>query len=168
MLALLVGIATRDCILMASAALLAVYTARTAAVNREAVDLLRSAIHCSVVGGASIVIALALVAMVTAMHSGLWDGNGLDTSSMIATLSLSVVAVGLPVVADVNASRRRKAAAGHVTFGALAVMVAYVARAFDASGPCMFALGVAAITALLGWHLVRTIGAELVRTTLRN
>ena len=168
MLALLVGIATRDCILMASSALLALYAARTDAENREAVDLLRSAIQCWLVGGASIVIALALVAMVTAMHAGLWDGNGLDTSSMLATLSLCVVAVGLPVVANVNASRRIKAVASHVTFGALAVMFAYMARALDASGPCMFALSVAAIAALLGWQLARTIGAELARTTLRN
>ena len=168
MLALLVGIATRDCILMASAALLAVYTARTEAENREAVDLLRSAIHCSVVGVASIVIALILVAMVAAMHAGMWDGNGLDTSTMLTTLGLSVLAVGLPVVADGGASCRRKTVAGHFTFGALAVMVAFIARAFDASGPCMFALGVAAVTAFLGWQLVRTIGAELARTTLRN
>jgi len=167
MLALLVGVTTRDCILVASAAMLAVYTARTQVDNREAVDLLRSAIQCWVVGGASIVIAIALVAMVAAMHAGLWDGNGLDTSSMLLTLGLSVLAVGVPAVADVTASHRRRTVARYVTVGTLIVWVAFVARSLDASGPCLFALGISAITSLWGWQLAHTVGRELARSTAR-
>ncbi len=54
LLVLLLGVATRDCILIASAALLAVYVARVHVEHREAQDMLRCAIHCWVVGGASL------------------------------------------------------------------------------------------------------------------
>lgn len=168
MLALLVGVAARDCILIASAGVLAIYVARIQAENGEAIDLLRSAIQCWVIGGTSVVIALALVAMVAAMHAGLWGGNRLDTSLMLATLGLSVAAVGIPALTVTTASQRRRTVAGHVTTGALVVSVAFIARSLDGSGPCMFALGVSVIAALSGWRLARTVGAELASSASRT
>ncbi len=61
MLALIVGIATRDCVLVASAALLAIYLARLDLHTREAVDMMRCAMHCWVFGAGSILIATALL-----------------------------------------------------------------------------------------------------------
>jgi hypothetical protein len=85
-IALVFGMAARDCILLASAAMLAIYTARTQAETREAVDLFRGAIQCWVIGGASLLVAILLVAMVAGTHASLWDGNGLDTQSMLSVL----------------------------------------------------------------------------------
>ena len=167
LLALLIGIATRDCILMASAAMLAIYVARTHVEHGEAVDLLRSAIQCWVVGGASLLVTLVLLAWVAAMHAGLWDGNGLDTVSMLSVLGLCVLAVGVTTVVALDASRLRAEFTGFGTLGLAMVLAALVAREFDASGPCLFALGVAAITAISGWQLARRIGTELARTAVR-
>jgi hypothetical protein len=47
------------------------------------------------------------------------------------------------------------------------VLAAFAARAVDASGPCVFALSVAAVVALSGWQLARKIGAELARSAVR-
>lgn len=167
LLALLLGVATRDCILIASAALLAVYIARTHVEHREAVDMLRSAIHCWVVGGASLLVALALVAWVAGMHAGLWDGNGIGTPSMLGILGICVLAVGVSAVKSVSISHRTAEFASFVTLGVSMVLAAFAARAFDASGPCVFALSVAAVTALSGWKLARKIGAELARSAVR-
>ncbi len=167
LLALLAGIATRDCILIASAAALAIYIARMHVVHREAVDLLRSAIDCWVIGGTSILVALALVVWVAAMHAGLWDGNGIDTRSMVSILGFCVLTVGVATVVTVNASRLRAEFTGFVKLGVAMALVALTAREFDGNGPCLFALGVAAITAISGWQLARKIGTELARTAVR-
>lgn len=80
LLALLLGIAARDCILIASAAVLAIYDARAQLHHREAVDLMRCAMNCWIVGAASMLIGFALLAMVLSMRAGLWEGNHLDLS----------------------------------------------------------------------------------------
>ena len=167
LVALLLGIATRDCILLASAAMLAVYIARMHVEHREAVDLLRSAIHCWVVGSASLLVALALVAWVTAMHAGFWGGNGIGTPSMLGILGFCVLTVGVTEANMITTSRRGKEFAGFIAFGVVMVTGAFAARVLDASGPCVFALGVAAITATSGWKLARKIGAELARSAVR-
>ena len=167
LLALLLGVATRDCILIASAALLAVYVARTHVEHGEARDLLRCAIHCWVVGGASLLVALALVFWVSAMHAGLWGGNDIGTPSMLGILGFCVLTVGATTAITIRTSRRKAEFASFIAFGVAMVLTAFAARAFDASGPCVFALSVAAVVALSGWQLARKIGAELARSTLR-
>ena len=167
LLALILGVATRDCILIGSAAMLATYIARMHVEHREAVDMLRSAIHCWIVGGASLMVSLVLVAWVVAMHAALWDGNGIGTLSMLSILGFCVLTIGATTVSTVSASRRRAEFAGFTTFGISMVLAAFAARALDASGPCMFALSVAAITAISGWQLARKIGAELARSAVR-
>lgn len=165
--ALLLGVATRDCILIASAAMLAIYSARMQVENRDAVDLLRGAIHCWVLGGASLLIALALVGWVVGMQAGIWDGNGIGTLSMLSMLGFCVLTVGTGAVTTVSTSRRRAETTGVVALGVAMLVAAFAARAFDASGPCVFALGVAAITAISGWQLACKIGAELARSAVR-
>ena len=167
LLVLLLGVATRDCILIASAALLAVYVARVHVEHREAQDMLRCAIHCWVVGGASLLVALALVAWVAGTHAGFWDGNGIGTPSMLGILGFCVLAVGVSAVKTISRSRRRAEFAGFITLGISMVLTAFAARALDASGPCVFALSVAAVTALSGWQLARKIGSELARSAVR-
>lgn len=167
LLALLLGIATSDCILIASAALLAVYIARMHVEHREAQDMLRSAIHCWFVGGASLLVALALVAWVAGMHAGFWDGNEIGTPSMLGILGVCVLAVAVSAVKRVSISRRTAEFASFVTLGVSMVLAAFAARALDASGPCVFALSVAAVTALSGWQLARKIGTELARSAVR-
>lgn len=167
LLVLLLGVATRDCILIASAALLAVYVARVHVEHREAQDMLRCAIHCWVVGGASLLVALALVAWVAGAHAGFWDGNGMGTPSMLGILGFCVLAVAVTAVKTIIMSRRRQELAGFVALGISMVLAAFAARVLDASGPCVFALSVAAVTALSGWQLARKIGNELARSAVR-
>ena len=167
LLALLLGVATRDCILIASAALLAVYVARMRVEDDEARDLLRCAIHCWVVGGASVLVALALVAWVSAMHAGFWGGNDIGTLSMIGMLGFCVLTVGVTTAKTVSRFRRKTEVASFIAFGVAMVLAAFAARALDASGPCVFALSVAAVVALSGWQLARKIGAELARSAVR-
>ena len=167
LLALLLGVVTRDCILIASAALLAVYIARMHVEHREALDLLRCAIHCWVVGGASLLVGLALVAWLAGMHAGFWDGNGIGTPSMLGILGFSVLVVGATAVKAISTSRRRAECAGVITLGISTVLAAFAARALDASGPCVFALSVAVVTSLSGWQLCRKTGSELARSAVR-
>ena len=167
LLALLLGVATRDCILIASAALLAVYVARMHVEDGEARDLFRCAIHCWVVGGASLLVALALVFWVSAMHAGGWGGNDIGTPSMLGILGFCVLTVGVTTAKTIHTSRRKTEFVSFIAFGVAMVLTAFAARAFDASGPCVFALSVAAVTALSGWHLARKIGAELARSAVR-
>jgi hypothetical protein len=167
LLALLFGIAARDCILLASAAMLAIYLARTQAESREPTDLVRGAIQCWVVGAASLLAALALVAMIAGLRAGLWDGNGLPTSAMLTVLAVSVLATGATVIRSVLASGRWAEAAGFVVVGAAVVGAALAARSLDANGPCLFALVIAAIAARSGWTLARMTGNELARSAVR-
>lgn len=167
LLALLFGIAARDCILLASAAMLAIYLARTHAERREPIDLVRSAIQCWVVGAASLLTALALVAMIAGLRAGLWDGNGLPTSAMLTVLAVSILATGATAVRSVLASRRWAEAAGFFTVGVGIVWAAFTARSLDANGPCLFAFVVAAIAARSGWQLARMTGNELARSAVR-
>jgi len=166
-IALLFGMAARDCILLASAAMLAIYTARTQAETREAVDLFRGAIQCWVIGGASLLVAILLVAMVAGTHVSLWDGNGLDTQSMVSVLGLCVVIVGVTVAATVAPARRFVEFAGFIVVAVAMVWAAFTARTLDASGPCIFALSVAAIAATSGWKLARGVGSDLARAAIR-
>lgn len=167
LLALLLGVATRDCILIASAALLAVYVARMHVEHREAQDMLRCAIHCWVVGGASLLVALALIAWVVGTHAGFWGGNGIDTLSMLGILGLCVLTVAVTAAKTISRSRRRAEFAGFMTLGISMVLAGFAARVLDASGPCVFALSVAAVTALSGWQLAHRIGSELARSAVR-
>jgi hypothetical protein len=167
LLALLLGVATRDCILIASAAVLAVYIARMHVEHGEARDLFRCAIHCWVVGGASLLAAIALVFWVSAMHAGLWDGNDIGTPSMLGILGFCVLTVGVTTAKTIHTSRRKTEFASFIAFGVAMVLTAFAARALDASGPCVFALSVAAVVALSGWQLARKIGAELARSSVR-
>jgi hypothetical protein len=167
LLALLLGVATRDCILIASAAMLATYVARIQVEHREAVDLLRTAIQCWVVGGASLLVALVLVAWVTGMHAGLWAGNDIETPSMLSVLGFCILTVGVTAATSVGTSRRRVEFAGFVTLGVSMMLAAFAARTLDASGPCVFALSIATMAALSGWQLARRIGAELARSAVR-
>ncbi len=167
LLALVLGVATRDCILIASAAMLAVYIARMNVEHGEAHDLFRCAIHCWVVGGASLMVALALVFWVSAMHAGFWGGNDIGTPSMLGILGFCVLTVGVTTAKTISTPRRKTEVASFIAFGVAMVLAAFAARALDASGPCVFALSVAAVVALSGWQLARKIGAELARSAVR-
>lgn len=167
LLTLSLGVAARDCILIASAAALAIYIARLHIKHRQAVDLWRSAIHCWMVGGASLLIALALVAMAMGAHAGLWEGNGIGTRSMMFILGFCVLTVGAAAVTTTRTKCRRAEHARVITLGVAMALAAFAARALDASGPCLFALSVAAIAAISGWQLARRIGGDLARTAVR-
>ncbi len=167
LLALLLGATTRDCILIASAAMLGIYITRTHLEHDEARDLFRCAIHCWVVGGASLLVALALVLWVSTMHAGFWGGNEMGTPSMLGILSFCMLTVGVTSARTMRTSRRKTECAGFIAFGFAMVLAAFAARAFNASGPCVFALSVAAVVALSGWRLARKIGAELARSAVR-
>jgi len=167
LLALVLGVAARDCILIASAAMLAVYIARMNVEHGEARDLFRCAIHCWVVGGASLMVALALVFWVSAMHADFWGGNDIGTPSMLGIVGFCVLTVGFTTAKTISTSRRRTEFASFIAFGVVMVLAAFAARAVDASGPCVFALSVAAVVALSGWQLARKIGAELARAAVR-
>lgn len=167
LLALLLGVAARDCILIASASLLAVYVARMHVEHGEARDLLRGAIHCWVAGGAALLVALALVLWVSAMHAGLWDGNGVGTPSMLGILGFCALTVGVTTAKTIRTSRRKTEFASFIAFGVAMILTAFAARVLNASGPCVFALSVAAVVALSGWQLARKIGAEMARSAVR-
>jgi len=165
--ALIAGIATRDCILISSAAVLALNIAHMRVKHREAVDLLRGAIDCWVIGGASLLVALALLAWVAVTHAGLWDGNRLDTVWMLSVLAVCVLAVGVTTAMALDASHIRAECTTLGSLGLSIVLAALVAREFEASGPCFFALGVAALACISGWKLAREIGTQLARTAVR-
>jgi hypothetical protein len=145
----------------------AIYAARLGLHHRAAVDLMRGAMHCWVVGVASIVVAVILAGAVVAMHAGLWRGNELDTVTLVVTLAFCELMVTLPTVRAISAGRTSVDVARVVIYGALLIALAVVARTIDARGPCVFALGVAATTALTGWRLARAEGAELARAATR-
>ena len=164
LLALLLGIAARNCILVASAVMLGIYVARLHLRNREAVELMRCAMQCWIVGAASILIGFALLAMVGGMGAGLWEGNYLD-------LSLLLFLVGLcSLPASVLA--RGNAATGFfwprwLVVTASMLLFAFAARSIDAKGPCLFSLGVALMTAVTGWQLAREPATQLARSATR-
>ena len=164
---LVFGIATRDCILIASAVWLTVYVARTQFTHGEALDMLRCAIRSWMVGGASLALALLLVIWVVGMHSGLWEGGGIDTPEMLWLLGLCVVGVGVATVAAIAPNHRSAECIGFGTLSIAVLLGAFVSRTVDASGPCAFALGVAIVVAASGWQLARNIGSELARSAVR-
>ena len=148
--------------------MLAIYLARLHVEHCEASDLLRSAIHCWVAGAATLLVALALLAMVVGMHAGLWDGNSIDTPSTLSILGFCVLTAGVTAVTTtVTTSRRPAEFAGFTILGLVMVLGAFTARALDASGPCLFAVSAAAIAAISGWQLARKIGAELACSAVR-
>lgn len=164
---LVFGITTRDCILIASAALLTVYVARTRFTHGEALDMWRCAIRSWMVGGVSLVLALLLVIWVVGMHTGLWEGAGIDTPEMLWLLGLCVSGVGVATVSAIAPNQRSAEYIGFVTLSIAVLLGAFVSRTTDASGPCAFALGVAIVVAVSGWQLARNIGSELARSAAR-
>ena len=112
-------------------------------------------------------VALALVFWVSAMHAGFWSGNEIGTPSMLGILGFCVLTVGVTTAKTISTSRRKSEFAGFIAFGVAMVLAAFAARVLDASGPCVFALSVAAVVASSGWQLARKIGAELARSAVR-
>ena len=164
LLALVLGVVARDCILIASAALLAIYVVRISMLTREAVDLMRCAMHCWVVGLVSILIATALLLIVLGMRAGLWDGNRLDSGLLLSLVGLFTLTISL--------STRTDEAMGVEWFRSIVLTIsmlvfAFTARSLDAMGPCLFALGVAAMTAVTGWRLARSDAAQIARSAAR-
>jgi len=166
-IALFSGIAARDCILLASGAMLAICTARTQTESREAIDLVRSAIECWVVGAASLLAALAVIAMIVGLRAGLWDGNSLSPPVMLMVLAVSVLATGATTVRSLLASHRWFEVASFVIVGVAIMSVAFFARWLGTDGPCLFALAIAAIAARSGWALAHMTGNELARSAVR-
>lgn len=161
LLALLVGIVARDCILIASAALLAIYVARTRLHDREAVDLMRCAMHCWLVGAASMLIGFALLAMVVGMRAELWEGNHLDLNLLMVVVGACSLIVSVSNRADV--ARGLGGRRSVVMATSMLLFVFFARSSFAAIGPCLFALCVAAVSALTGWQLARKYGAQLAR-----
>ena len=167
LLMLVFAITTRDCVLIASAVLLTVYVARTQFTHGEALDMWRCAIRSRMVGGASLALALLLVIWVVGMHTGLWQGAGIDTPEMLWLLGLCVLGVGAATVSAVAPNHRSTEFIGFVTLSIAVLLGAFASRTIDASGPCAFALGVAIAVAASGWQLARNVGTELARSAAR-
>lgn len=165
LLALLLGIVARDCILIASAAMLAIYVARVHLHHREAVDLMRCAMHCWVIGAASMLIGFALLAMVVGALAEMWEGNHLDLRLVMLIVGLCSMIVSVSTRAD---SARRLGWLRSVVMTTSMLVFVFFARSFDAIGPCLFALGIAAMTWVTGWQLARGHGAQLARSAARN
>lgn len=164
LLALLLGAAARDCILVANAAVLGVYVARARLRHREAIDLMRCAIDCWIVGAASILIGFAVLAMVVGVGAELWDGNHLDLSLLLFLVGLCSLPVS--VFAHGNAASKLDRRRGLIVT-TTTLLFAFTARSVDAMGPCLFALGVALTVAVTGWQLARGTATQLARATTR-
>lgn len=161
---LTVGIAARDCVLVATSLFLALHVARAELNARENVDLLRGAIHCWLVGAASLLVTLVLLAMVIGVRNSLWEGNHLDMSLLLLAVGLSSMSASASVTAFTTGHTDWPRA---VSIAGSMIAIAFVARSYGDGGPCLFAIGIGGFVACTGWRLARTVGTELARSAVR-
>lgn len=163
LLTLALGVIARDCILMASALMLAIHVARVDVLTRDGIDPMRVAIHCWVAGAAAVLLALALIAMVVGVNAGLWAGNRLETRFLLLALGLCIVIVAVTTPTNETPSARLTL----FILGVVMLAFAAVARSIGGAGPCAFALMVASFATASGWRFARETGSELARSTVR-
>jgi divalent metal cation (Fe/Co/Zn/Cd) transporter len=159
-----IGIAWRDCVLIACATLIAFHAFHVHMDSRAPWQGWRAAVRCWLMGAGGMVAGLALCAMVAAAWLDWWQPDNNHEVQTLLVLAAATAAcwvsrlagpsIGLRLLADVLMP--------------LAVVTAVVARANGLqAAPCVFAALTGAGVAWAGWRLNRELASELLAADSR-
>jgi hypothetical protein len=155
----------RDCVLVASGALLALHAFYAGMDRSSPWEAMRGALRCWVAGLLSILGAVGLLVWVAVVVLIGWSAPAHALGEALAVLSLAAVLAWFGR-ADAASTRYERAVAGTALVAAAGAEI--MVRDGIAYAPCAFAILVAVSIAWLGWHLAHDLASILLRASERH
>jgi len=162
---LAIGIVWRDCVLIASSAMLAWHAFHVHMDSAAPWQGLRAALRCWLMGAAGIAAALALWLMVAAAQ---WDWWAPENDHALQTLFVLAAAAAACWIARPAAAKPGLRPLADV-WVPLTIVAALFARAQGwQAAPCVFAAAVGAGVGWAGWRMSRHVAGELLAAGSRS